>query len=102
MFDESSIPSVLTVQPSSAIRADYKKFSKLCHSTMDPILVTNNGVNDIVVMSHEAFCRREAWYRLQAKLALADKQISGEKLADHENVFARIRERIELSKKEGE
>lgn len=87
-------PSVLTVKPSSAIRADYKKFSDLCHSTDDPILVTNNGENDLVVMSHEAFCRREAWYRLQAKLAVADRQIAEGELTDHEEVFGRLRERI--------
>jgi len=88
------LPSVLTVKPSSAIRADYKKFSELCHSIDEPVLITNNGENDLVVMSHDAFCRREAWYRLQAKLAAADKQIAEGKLTDHEQVFSRLRERV--------
>ncbi|MEG1360100.1 MAG: type II toxin-antitoxin system Phd/YefM family antitoxin [Clostridia bacterium] len=91
---ESRIPSVLTVKPSTAIRANYKKFSELCHQTDDPILVTNNGENDLVVMSHEAFCRREAWMRLQMKLAVADQQMTEGKMVDHEDVMARLKERI--------
>ena len=87
-------PSVMMVRPSSLIRSDYKTFSKLCHETDDPIIVTNNGENDLVVMSHEAFCRREAWLRLQAKLLSADKQINAGELVDHDEVFSRLRERV--------
>ena len=91
---EQALPTVLTVKPSSAIRTDYKKFSDLCHASQDPILITNNGENDLVVMSHEAFCRREAWYRLQGKLAVADKQMNAGELYDHDEVFGRLRERL--------
>ncbi len=91
---ERSIPSVLTVKPSSAIRADYKKFSQLCHELDEPVLVTNNGENDLVVMSHEAFCRREAATRLEMKLLAAERQIAEGKLRDHEEVFSRLRERV--------
>ena len=87
-------PGVMVVKPSSVIRSDYKSFSKLCHETDDPIVITNNGENDLVVMSHEAFCRRDAWIRLQAKLASADKQILAGNLVDHDEVFARLRERV--------
>ncbi len=93
-MSESRVPSVLTVKPSTAIRADYKKFSELCHQTDDPILITNNGENDLIVMSHEAFCRREAWYRLQMKLAVADRQMAEGNFSDHEAVMKRLRERI--------
>lgn len=85
---------VMVVRPSSVIRSDYKAFSKLCHEIDDPVIVTNNGQNDLVVMSHEAFCRREAWIRLQVKLASADKQIAEGKLVDHGDVFGRLKGRI--------
>lgn len=91
---ETRIPSVLTVKPSTAIRSDYKGFSALCHQSDDPILITNNGENDLVVMSHEAFCRREAWYRLQMKLAVADRQIAEGNVTDHEDVMKRLKERL--------
>ncbi len=94
-MSEPIIPSVLTVKPSTAIRTDYKRFSELCHATDDPIMVTNNGENDLVVMSHEAFCRREAWYRLQMKLASADRQMAEGNLTDHADVMTRLKERIQ-------
>ena len=93
-MSEMRIPSVLTVKPSSVIRSDYKKFSELCHATDDPVLITNNGENDLVVMSHEAFCRREAWYRLQMKLAVADQQMAEGKMVDHDAVMSRLEDRI--------
>ena len=93
-MSEMRIPSVLTVKPSSVIRSDYKKYSELCHETDDPVLITNNGENDLVVMSHEAFCRREAWYRLQMKLAVADQQMAEGKMVDHDAVMSRLEERI--------
>ena len=93
-MSEMRLPSVLTVKPSSVIRSDYKKFSELCHETDDPVLITNNGENDLVVMSHEAFCRREAWYRLQMKLAVADQQMAEGKMVDHDAVMSRLEERI--------
>ena len=93
-MSEMRIPSVLTVKPSSVIRSEYKKFSELCHATDDPVLITNNGENDLVVMSHEAFCRREAWYRLQMKLAVADQQMAEGKMVDHDAVMSRLEERI--------
>ena len=93
-MSEMRLPSVLTVKPSSVIRYDYKKFSELCHATDDPVLITNNGENDLVVMSHEAFCRREAWYRLQMKLAVADQQMAEGKMVDHDAVMSRLEERI--------
>ena len=85
---------VMVVRPSSVIRSDYKAFSKLCHEIDDPVIVTNNGQNDLVVMSHEAFCRREALIRLQVKLASADKQIAEGNLIDHDEVFGRLKGRI--------
>ncbi len=94
MLNKIRRPGLMIVKPSSVIRSDYKGFSKLCHEIDDPILITNNGENDLVVMSHEAFCHREAWIRLQVKLAAADKQIAAGELFDHEEVFSHLKERI--------
>ena len=94
MLNYTRMQGVLQVKPSSAIRSDYKSFSRLCHESQEPIIVTNNGENDLVVMSHEAFCRREAWYRLQVKLARADRQIAEQEILEHEQVMARLAERV--------
>lgn len=90
----NNLPNVLTFKPSSFIRSDYKDFSRLCHETNDSVIVTNNGENDLVVMSHEVLDRREALFRLQSKLMSADKQIAEGKLYEHADVFSRLRERV--------
>ena len=41
--------------PSVDLRNNYNKISKRCHETKEPIYVTRNGVNDLVVLSDEVF-----------------------------------------------
>ena len=41
--------------PSADLRNNYNKISKRCHETKEPIYVTGNGVNDLVVLSDEVF-----------------------------------------------
>ena len=41
--------------PSADLRTNYNKISKRCHETKEPIYVTRNGVNDLVVLSDEVF-----------------------------------------------
>ena len=41
--------------PSADLRNNYNKISKRCHETKEPIYITKNGVNDLVVLSDEAF-----------------------------------------------
>ena len=41
--------------PSADLSNNYNKISKRCHETKEPIYVTRNGVNDLVVLSDEVF-----------------------------------------------
>ena len=41
--------------PSADLRNNYNEISKRCHETKEPIYVTRNGVNDLVVLSDEVF-----------------------------------------------
>ena len=86
----------MLIKPSTAIRQDYTGFSKLCHSTDEPVVLTRNGEADLVVMSWEAYQKAEARLKLQAKLLEAERQIaSGEPLLDAGDVFGEIRKRID-------
>jgi len=85
----------MTARPSSAIRSDYNKFSTLCHSTNEPVLVTKNGEEDLVVMSPRAFNEMMDNLRLTAELLEADRELySGKKTIPSKDVFAQIREMI--------
>lgn len=42
--------NTLNIKPSTAIRHDYNAFSKMCHETQSPVVITKNGEADLVVM----------------------------------------------------
>lgn len=89
----------MNIKPSTTIRQNYNGFSKYCHELDEPVVLTRNGKADLVVMSHEAFRRMEARYKLQSKLLVAEKQIAeDEPLTEHNEVIIRMRSRINASK----
>lgn len=67
------------IKPSTVLRNDYGAISDLAHEAGVPIYITKNGEGDLVVMSIEAFERREETLRLRAKLAAAEQErLSGQ------------------------
>ena len=43
------------IRPSSDLRNNYNEISKICHETKEPMYITRNGTNDLVVLSDEAY-----------------------------------------------
>ncbi|MCL2189607.1 MAG: type II toxin-antitoxin system Phd/YefM family antitoxin [Defluviitaleaceae bacterium] len=84
------------VKPSTSIRHDYNNFSKHCHESHLPVLLTKNGEADLVVMSVTAYQKMTARQRLGQMLAKTDRDIaSNTPMRDFEDVFADIEARIE-------
>lgn len=87
---------ITNIKPSTAIRHDYNSFSKLCHETQAPVVVTKNGEADLVVMSYEAYQKMMARQRLGRMLSEIDREIdAGTPMRDFEETFAVIKKRIE-------
>lgn len=87
---------IANIKPSTAIRHDYNSFSKLCHETQAPVVVTRNGEADLVVMSFEAYQKMTARQQLGRMLAEVDREIAANKpTRDFENTFAAIQKRID-------
>lgn len=43
------------IRPSADLRNKYNEISRICHETKEPMYITKNGANDLVVLSNEAY-----------------------------------------------
>lgn len=43
------------IRPCADLRNNYNEISKICHETKEPIYITKNGYNDLVILSNEAY-----------------------------------------------
>lgn len=44
-----------TIRPCADLRNNYNEISKICHETKEPVYITKNGTNDLVVLSDETY-----------------------------------------------
>ena len=59
---------------STSLRNKYNEISKKCKETDEPIFLTKNGEGDLVLMSIEAFEKKERFLKLKEELLLAEYQ----------------------------
>ena len=83
----------MIIKPSTALRNDYGSISDLAHKEDMPIYITKNGEGDLVIMSIDAFERREDVLKLRAKLAAAEQsRLSGQPAVSIEESRKRLEE----------
>jgi PHD/YefM family antitoxin component YafN of YafNO toxin-antitoxin module len=83
------------VKPSSSIRTDYKAFSKMVHESHEPVVVTNNGEADLIVMTPDAYNYRETRYRVEQMLFEGDRALAVGDHIDHDVLMKRLKARYQ-------
>lgn len=82
------------IKASAALRNDYSSISKLAKETKEPIYITKNGEGDVVLMSIDAFEKREQILELRARVLQAEQErISGADTMSVSEARKRLRER---------
>ena len=85
----------MIIKASAALRNDYTSISNMAKQTKEPIYITKNGEGDLVLMSIEAYERREQILQLRAKVLQAEQErVDEEKTLTVSQAREKLRERV--------
>lgn len=85
----------MIIKASAALRNDYTTISNLAKETKEPIYITKNGEGDMVLMSIDAFEKREQILELRSRVLQAEQErLSGAETMSVSEARKALRERI--------
>ena len=88
------------IRPSADLRNHYSDISKFCKESHQPVIITDNGRCDTVVLSLQDYRRMHAELELLRMLTDSDSDIAADRIAPVEDTFRDLRSRL-LKKNNG-
>lgn len=83
------------IRPISDLRNHTDDISRLCHSTAQPVFITKNGREDLVVMSQASYEQQQAKLELYAKLDQAEEESStGRGTLTHDELMRQLKSKL--------
>ena len=83
------------IRPVSDLRNNFAEISRVVHETSEPVFLTKNGYGDMVVMSIEAYERKQFESEIYFKLKEAELEAKNtDKRLAHDDVMSDLRERL--------
>ena len=83
------------IRPCAELRNNYNEISRICHETQEPVYITKNGTNDLVILSNEAYEKSE-----DIKITNKVEKILNKKYSDFEAFKNEIYEKINTGLKQ--
>lgn len=84
----------MIIKASAALRNDYASISTLAKETKEPIYITKNGEGDLVLMSIDAFEKREQILKFRANVLQAEQErLSGVRTLSISEARKKLKER---------
>ncbi|CDD36429.1 prevent-host-death family protein [Clostridium sp. CAG:356] len=83
------------IRPCAELRNNYNEISRICHETQEPVYITKNGTNDLVILSNEAYEKSE-----DIKITNKVEEIFNKKYSDFEAFKNEIYEKINTGLKQ--
>jgi len=84
------------IRPVSDLRNNFADISRMVHETSEPVFLTKNGHGDMVVMSIEAYERKQFESEIFFKLKEAQLEAESTDVRySHEEVFSDLRSKNE-------
>lgn len=82
----------MEIRSSTSLRNQYNEISDYCKKTGEPVFLTKNGDGDLVVLSLEAYEKREQMIKLKEKILEAEiARLNGAKDYTPEELDAEMR-----------
>ena len=86
------------IRPSADLRNKYNEISKICHETNEPVFITKNGYNDLVILSNEKYESMEGTVEERVDRLISEK--FDKHYASFEEFKEDIRKNVEIARKQ--